>query len=73
MLEHHVVSGVAVQALLQPLLVREVADEANAAAEDEETVKRASDNNILRLVCGKKTAVSEKINKAECNATIHNK
>ena len=37
--EADVVPGVAVQALLQPLLVQEVADEADAAAEDEETVK----------------------------------
>ena len=37
-----VVPGVAVQALLQPLLVEEVTDEAHAAAQDEESVKGTS-------------------------------
>ena len=46
----------AVQALLQPLLVQEVADEANAAAENEKTVQRAAADDILRLVFGKEAA-----------------
>ena len=47
-----VVPGVAVQALLQPLLVEEVADEADAAAQDEESIKGAGIDDILSFVFG---------------------
>ena len=45
-----VIPRVAVQALLQPLLVEEVADEAHAAAQDEEPVKGTSWDDIFSFV-----------------------
>lgn len=47
-----VVPGVAVQALLQPLLVEEVADEADAPTQHEHPVQGARLDVRLRLVLG---------------------
>jgi len=47
---------VTVQALFQPLLVKEMADEADAATKHKETIQRPGFNYVLCFVFGKETA-----------------
>ena len=47
-----VVPWVPVQALLEPLLIKEVTDEANTATEDKQTIESSVLNYVLRFIFG---------------------
>jgi len=59
-----------VETSAQTLLVKEMGNKTNASAEDEETVKNTHLEVILGLLSRESTAVADKINKADSNATI---
>ena len=68
--DEDVVSGVAVQRCTETLLVEMVADEADAAPEDEQTVESSNSNVLVCLVSAEGTAVSQEIDEADSNAAI---
>ena len=60
-----------VQRRFEPLLVEMVANEANRAPEDEETVKRADLDVFVCLLAGECTAVPKQIDEAHGDAAIN--
>jgi hypothetical protein len=59
-----------VETSAQTLLVKEMGNKTNASAEDEETVKNTHLEVILGFLSREGTAVADKINKADSNATV---
>jgi hypothetical protein len=68
--DENVIGGVAVQRSAETLLVEVVADEADAAPEDEETVESANADVLVCLISAKGAAVSQEIDEADGNAAI---
>ena len=68
--DENIVGGVAVQRRAETLLVEMVADEADAAPEHEETVKRSNADVLLCLVSAKGAAVSQEIHEADSDTAI---
>ena len=68
--DEDVISGVAVQRSAETLLVEMVADEANAAPEDEETVESANADVLVCLLSTKGAAISQEIDETDRNTTI---
>ena len=69
--DENVISGVAVQRSAETLLVEMVADEADAAPEDEETVEGANADVLVCFISAKGATVSQEINEADGNAAIN--
>ena len=65
-----VVPGVAVQALLQPLLVEEVSDEADAPPQHEHPVQGARLDVGLRLILGEEPTAKKKLGGEETKIFI---
>ena len=68
--DEDIVGRVAVQRCAEALLVKVVANEADAASEDEQTVERADLDVLVCFVRCECTAVAQKINEADSNTTI---
>mmetsp|Transcript_29203 Transcript_29203/g.89337 ORF Transcript_29203/g.89337 Transcript_29203/m.89337 type:complete len:334 (-) Transcript_29203:2531-3532(-) len=66
-----VVPGVAVEGLLEALLVDVMADEADGAAEDEEAVEDAVGDEFVGFFEGEGAAVSEEVDEADGDAAVH--
>jgi len=62
---------VAVETLLEPLLVQVVAHETSSATQDKETVQGADLHVVLSLVHGEGARAPHQINKADGDAAIH--
>lgn len=60
-----------VKASAQPLLVEEVSNQTDTSAENEETVEHTHLQVVLSLLVGESTAVADKVNKADRNATVN--
>lgn len=54
----------------QPLLVEEVGNQTNAAAEHEQTVEDTHLEVVLGLLGSERSAVAEQVDKADSNATV---
>jgi hypothetical protein len=65
-----VISGMAVEWRSESLLVKMVTNETNATTKDEEAVQRANLNIFICLFPGECSAITEKVNKADCYATV---
>lgn len=65
-----VVPGMPVEASSQPLLVEEVSNQTNAAAEHEETVEDTHLQVVLSLLSGEGTAVAHQVNETDGNAAV---
>jgi len=59
-----------VERCLQPLLVKMVTNEADAATKNEQTVKSTDLDVLVSLLRGKGTAITEQVNEADSNAAI---
>ena len=68
--DEDVIGGVAIQWSAETLLVEMVADEADAAPEDEESVESANTDVLVCLFSAKGAAVSQEVDEADGNATI---
>jgi hypothetical protein len=68
--DEDVIGRVAVQWSAETLLVEVVADEANAASEDEETIESTNADIFVCFFSAKGTAVSQEINETDSNAAI---
>ena len=68
--DEDVVGGMAVQRRAETLLVEMVADEADAAPEDEEAVESSNADVLVCLVSAKGAAVTQEIDEADSNAAI---
>jgi hypothetical protein len=65
-----VIGGMAVKRCSESLLVEMVTNKTNATTKDEETVQRANLDIFICLFPSECSAVTEKVNKADCDATI---
>jgi hypothetical protein len=54
----------------QPLLVEEMGNQTDTSAEDEESVQDTHLEVVLGLLVGEGTAVADKVNEADSNATV---
>ena len=68
--DENVIGGVAVQRGAETLLVEMVADEADAAPEDEETVESANADVLVCFISAKGATVSQEIDETDGNAAI---
>mmetsp|Transcript_35035 Transcript_35035/g.112850 ORF Transcript_35035/g.112850 Transcript_35035/m.112850 type:complete len:243 (-) Transcript_35035:2733-3461(-) len=66
-----VVPRVAVQPLLQPLLVEKVTDEANGSAKHEETVEHARIQVLCRLLGREDTRVAQEVDECGADGAVH--
>lgn len=55
----------------KPLLVKEVSNQTNTSAENEETVEHTHLQVVLSLLVGESTTIADKVNKADSNATVN--
>jgi hypothetical protein len=65
-----VVPGMSVKTSAQPLLVEEMGNQTDTSAEDEESVQDTHLEVVLGLLVGEGTAVADKVNEADSNATV---
>ena len=54
----------------QPLLVKEVGNQTDRAAEHEQTVKNTHLEVVLSLLIGESTTIADKVNEADSNAAV---
>jgi hypothetical protein len=66
-----VVPGMPVKTSAQPLLVKEMGNETDTSAEDEETVKDTHLEVVLGFLAGERTAVADEVNEADSNAAVN--
>lgn len=55
----------------QPLLVKEMSNQTNASAENEQAVEDTHLQVVLGLFVGEGTTVANQVNKADSNAAVH--
>jgi len=60
-----------VKSSTQPLLVKEMGNQTDASAEDEETVEDTHLQVVFSLLIGEGTTVANEINEADSNATVN--
>lgn len=65
-----VVPGMPVKTSAQSLLVKEMGNETNTSAEDEETVEDTHLQVVLSLLLGEGTTVADKVNEADSDASV---
>jgi hypothetical protein len=65
-----IIRGMSVQGSAETFLIKMMADETDAATENEESVERSNLDIFLRLLGGKSTAITEQVDEANSDASI---
>jgi hypothetical protein len=66
-----VVPGMPVETSAQPLLVKEMGNETDASAKNEETIEDTHLQVVLSLLLGEGTTVADKVNEADSDAAVN--